>query len=327
MKYRKIVVLGALVVSLCLTSCQSSQTLLNSYSQTELLTSSDVLSMIEAEEGEGFADDFAVVSVDENASSIDDTAVTANAALLIQTNTNEALYYKNIYEQVAPASLTKLMTALLILENGNLEDDITITQEMLDVNDAEAQMIGFSVGDVINVKDMLYAMLVYSGNDASNALAIYLSGSVDDFVILMNERAQELGAVHTNYVNACGLDADGHVTCAYDLYLIFSECITHEEFCEAIGLSSYVLNYTNAAGEALSLTLTTTNLYLAGTYSVPEGIYLYGGKTGTTTNAGTCLILYSMDEEDNTYISVILGTEDKEELYEQMSILLNMTDA
>ena len=320
---------GPLLITACcicvlLCACQPSAALLNKYSEMDLLQSSDVLSLVEPGKASGFAEDLAVVSSEDNEASLSDSTIPTTAALLIQTNTKEALYYKNIYQPVAPASLTKLMTALLVFKYGNLDDEITITQEMIDVDNPQAQMAGFAVGDKISVRDMLYCMLIYSGNDTSNAIGIYISGSIEEFADLMNSEAKNLGAMHTHFVNACGLDADGHLSCAYDLYLMFSACMEYEEFRDAISQSEYTVNYTSASGEAVSKTFDTTNLYFTGDYSPPEGVNIFGGKTGTTGNAGACLILYTTDNQDNPYIALILGGDDKPELYQQMSNLLTM---
>lgn len=260
----------------------------------------------------------------ENGDENTQETITANSAFLVRTNTDEALFYKNIYAPLAPASLTKLLTALMVLKYGNMDDEVTITKEMITVDNPAAQMCGFAVGDKVSVRELFNCMLVYSGNDTSMALGVYISGSEEAFAQLMNSEAKKLGAVDTNYVNACGLDADGHLTCTYDLYLMFNECLKYPEFREAIDKKEYTTHYTNAAGEAVEKTFPTTNLYLTGDYAPPEGIHVFGGKTGTTDNAGTCLILYTTDSSENTYISIVLGSPDKPELYQQMSKLLSI---
>ena len=319
MKSKVFILICCIAVFLC--GCQVSSQLLNPYSQIDLLKSSDVLTVVEPEFTEGFADDLTVISPEISHSG---DVITASSALLVSTETNEALYYKDVYKQIAPASLTKLMTALMVLKYGNLNDTITFTPEMLAVNNPEAQMCGFVAGDSILVKDLFNCMLVYSGNDTSNALGMYISGSIEEFAKLMNEEAKLLGATHTNFVNACGLDEDGHMTCTYDLYLMFAECMKYPEFMDAIKLSTVTATYTNSAGETLSKSFPSTNLYFTGNYAVPNGIQMYGGKTGTTGNAGTCLILYSEDEFGSGYISVVMGSPDKPELYQQMTNLLSI---
>ncbi len=315
---------AACCAALILGGCQPSSGLLNKYSEMELLTSSDVLSLVEPEKGEGFGADLAVVPVSDNEASISDSTITTSASLLICTNTQEALYYKNIYEALAPASLTKLMTGLLVLKYGDMDDIVTLTEEMVYTDVVGAQMAGFEAGDQVSVRDLFYSMLIYSGNDTSTALGIYISGSVEEFASLMNSEATSLGAANTHFVNACGLDADGHETCAYDLYLMFNACMEYEEFRDAISQSSYTVNYTSASGASASKTFESTNLYFSGEYTPPEGVTIFGGKTGTTGNAGSCLILYTTDDQGNSYVALILGGEDKAELYQQMNNLLSM---
>lgn len=318
------IIAAACCTAMLISGCQPSSGLLNKYSEMELLTSSDVLSLVDPEKGEGYAADLAVVSVSDNEASISDTTITTDAALLIQTNTQEALYYKNIYEPLAPASLTKLITGLLVLKYGNMDDIVTITEEMVYTDVAGAQMAGFAAGDQVSVRDLFYSMIVYSGNDTSTALGIHMSGSVEEFAKLMNSEAASLGAANTHFVNACGLDEDGHETCAYDLYLMFNACMQYEDFRNAISQTSYTVNYTSASGAAASKTLPNTNLYFTGDYTPPEGVHIFGGKTGTTGAAGACLILYTTDDGENSYISLILGGDDKPELYQQMNSLLSM---
>lgn len=319
MKHKLFIFICGISILLC--GCQVSSPLLNTYSQIELLKSSNILTIVEPEFAEGFADDLSVISPTVSHSG---DIISASSALLVSVESNEALYYKDIYKQIAPASLTKLMTALMVLKYGNLNDTITFTSEMLAVNNPEAQMCGFVEGDSISVKDLFNCMLVYSGNDTSNALGMYISGSIEEFAQLMNEEAKLLGATHTNFVNACGLDEDGHLTCTYDLYLMFVECMKYPEFMDAIKLSTVTANYTNSSGETLSKSFPSTNLYFTGNYSIPNGILMYGGKTGTTGNAGTCLILFSEDEFGSGYISVVMGSPNKPELYQQMTNLLTI---
>ncbi len=319
MKTKLILLIFCCAMILC--SCQTSSILLNPYSQVELLQSSDVLTNVEPQFSHGFASNLSVIDLETAHSG---NIITASSALLVSTDTNEALYYKDVYKQIAPASLTKLMTALMVLKYGNLNDTITFTPEMLAVNNPEAQMCGFVAGDSILVKDLFNCMLVYSGNDTSNALGMYISGTIEDFAKLMNEEAKLLGATHTNFVNACGLDENGHMTCTYDLYLMFAECMKYPEFMDAIKLSNVTATYTNSLGETKSKSFPSTNLYFTGTYEIPDGIQMYGGKTGTTGNAGTCLILYSEDELNKGYISVVMGSPNKPELYQQMTNLLSI---
>lgn len=242
--------------------------------------------------------------------------------LLVCTTTNEVLYNNLPYKEVAPASLTKLMTALLVLEHGQMDDVVTLTAEMNADMFPGAQVCGFVPGDRVTVKELLYSMLVYSGNDAANALAIHIGGSVSAFVGMMNEEANRVGAVNTHFSNPSGLDISNHYSSAYDLYLIFNECLKYDDFKNAVCSSSYTNHYTAASGNPASVTYNSTNLYKDGTYTSPEGLTVLGGKTGTTDDAGACLIAYSEDANGNRYISVSLGNPNKPELYLQMNKIL-----
>lgn len=242
--------------------------------------------------------------------------------LLVCTTTNEVLYNNFPYKEVAPASLTKLMTALLVLEHGNMDELVTLTAAMNADMIPGAQVCGFVPGDIVSVKELLYSMLVYSGNDAANALAIHIGGNVQNFVAMMNEEANRIGAVNTHFSNPSGLDISNHYSSAYDLYLIFNECLKYDDFKNAVCSGSYTNHYTTASGNTASITYNSTNLYMNGTYTSPDGITVYGGKTGTTDEAGACLIAYSADAAGNKYISVSLGNKDKPELYSQMNKIL-----
>ena len=267
--------------------------------------------------------DTADASNDPAASMPSDTEPSsALPGLLVCTTTNEVLYNNLPYKEVAPASLTKLMTALIVLEHGNMDDVVTLTSEMNADMIPGAQVCGFVPGDSVTVKELLYSMLVYSGNDAANALAIHVGGSVSDFVAMMNAEANRIGAVNTHFSNPSGLDIDNHYSSAYDLYLIFNECLKYDDFKSAVCQPSYTNHYTAASGNTASVTYTSTNLYMNGTYSSPEGMTVYGGKTGTTAAAGACLIAYTADTAGNTYIAVSLGNNGKPELYSQMNKIL-----
>ena len=163
---------------------------------------------------------------------------------------------------------------------------------------------------------------MYSACDCGNIIAEHVSGSVDAFVELMNERAVELGATHTHFVNTHGLTAEDHYSTAYDLYLIFNEVVKYPKYNEISHQSKYVSTYINQNGEEASLELYTTNLYLRSEATPPSGITVIGGKTGTTDAAGNCIILYVEDSYGNHYISVIMGSTRRATLYEQMTLLL-----
>jgi len=309
-------------LTLSLTACSSGSSFLNEYSEIGLLESSDSSTMVELSKAAVFAKNLAVVSLLDNSSFVDTSGdITANSGLLVNQNTNEALYFSNIFEQIAPASLTKLMTALVVLKYGNLDDEVTITEDF-SASASDAQVCGFQVGDKMTLRQLFYCMLIYSGNDTAHAIALHISGSVSEFCTLMNEEARKIGATNTNFVNPHGLDEDNHYTTAYDLYLIFNECLKYDTFTDAIEQDQYTIDYTNSSGEALSKEFLTTNLYFLNQASAPSGGTVLGGKTGTTSKAGNCLILY-FKNDDAYYISLLLDSADKTELYSQMNKLLD----
>ena len=148
----------------------------------------------------------AIVSADPN------FTVAAKAALLIDLNTGRTVYEQDADERVYPASLTKIMTCLIALENGNLSDVITIDEAALAGLDQDSSVVGLQVGEQITLEDLLYCMMVHSGNDAANAVAEYIAGSTADFVRMMNERAYALGCKDTHFNNPHGLHDESHYT-------------------------------------------------------------------------------------------------------------------
>ncbi len=249
-------------------------------------------------------------------------ALSDTPALLVNYTTNEVIYSNRAFEEVAPASLTKMMTALVALKYGVMTDEVVTTTEMNADMVPSAQVCGLSPGDRIQLDPLIRAMLVYSGNDAANAIAVHISGSLSAFVDLMNIEANRIGAVNTHFSNTHGLDVENNYSSAYDLYLIFNECMKYDVFREAVQTYKYTLTYTTSGGEERVVSYDSTNQYLHGIAKSPEGITVYGGKTGTTENAGACLLVYAKDAEGVEYIALSMGNPDKEELYSQMNKIL-----
>ena len=243
------------------------------------------------------------------------------ASGLFDLNQKEILYAENIYEQLPPASLTKIMTALVALKYGNLQDEIVVT-ENCKITESGAQVYNFKPGDVITLDQAMNVLLIYSANDVGLIIAEHISGDVDSFCALMNEEAKALGATSTNFTNPHGLTAENHYTTVYDLYLIFNEVIQYERFREIIQLTSYTSVYKDAQGNQKTIEIRNTNQYFMGNVEAPESITVLGGKTGTTNAAGNCLILYIKDNAGNPYISVILRADKRENLYNDMNMLL-----
>ena len=253
-----------------------------------------------------------------------DSVMTSGASLIINDTSDKMLYSHNIYEKMYPASITKIVTALVALKYANLEDMVTISYDASHIMVYGAKLCGFAEGDKIKLKDLLYSFLVYSGNDAGVAIAEHISGSVDEFAKLMNKEMKELGAVSSHFTNPHGLHDDNHYTSAYDLYLVFHELLQYDTFKDIINQAYYVAEFEDASGGEKKLYFKSTDRYLTGAAVIPDGVNVIGGKTGTTMAAGSNLILYSQDEKKNDYISVVMHASDASSLYTQMSHLLEM---
>ena len=270
-----------------------------------------------------FASDLCVVT-DESQYSPSDT--TSEAAGLFDITDGQVMYSKNAFERLYPASITKVMTALIAIKYGDLTDTVTVTEDAV-ITEAGATLAGIHPGDQLTMEQLLYGLMLPSGNDAGAAIAVHMAGSIDAFAELMNREAQKLGATGTHFMNPHGLTNADHYTTAYDLYLIFNACIQNDTFKEIISMSSYTMSIGDAAGNTHSLEVLPTNYYSLGKTEAPEGIKVFGGKTGTTDQAGCCVILYSEDMEAHPYISVIMGAEDKAFLYQEMNRLLEAEKA
>lgn len=308
------------ILAVLLTSCGNTQTTLLPYdTEANAIIETSTASAISL-----FADKLCVYSVDKNEKA--DTTLTAEATMLADITKKKILYANNIYEKVYPASITKLLTALVALKNGNLEDTVTITYNASHITESGATKCGFKEGDTIRLETLLYCFLVYSGNDAGIALAEHIAGSEATFVQMMNEEAKALGCVGSNFVNPHGLHDDNHYTTAYDVYLVFNELLHNTKynktFIDMICTKEYKATYKSKAGSTIKTTFSSTNSYLTGSHEIPKGVTVIGGKTGTTTKAGSCLALYSKDETGKEYLSFIFHASNRTVLLSQMDYLL-----
>jgi D-alanyl-D-alanine carboxypeptidase len=253
----------------------------------------------------------------------EDAKLTAGATLLVNTTDKEVLYADQVYDRRYPASLTKLLTALVVLRYGEMTDSVTVSYNASHIAEPGAKVCGYQEGDVLSMEALLNSLLIYSGNDAAIAIADHIGGSEEAFVKKMNDEAVKIGAVHSNFINSNGLHDDNQYTTAYDMYLIFHELLNYDTFRSIISIDSYTAVYLDKDGNEKQKTLKATNLYVSGEEKSPEGIVVVGGKTGTTSKAGNCLILLSKDKAQKEYVSVILKAAGSEQLYSQMSHLLS----
>lgn len=241
--------------------------------------------------------------------------------LLFSLSNHKVLYASGIYDKVYPASITKIMTAMLALQSGKLNDTVTITQDNVTLEDG-SQVCGFVAGDQVTLDQLLHCLLVYSGNDAASAIAEYVGGSTENFVQMMNDYAAKLGCTGTHFSNPHGLQDENHYTTPYDIYLMLNEAFTYPEFTEITELPSYTVTYTGSDGTEKSTTLTATDHYLTGEATAPKDVTILGGKTGTTEVAGNCLAILTQNAYGKTFVSIVMGADTKELLYQEMNSLL-----
>ena len=245
----------------------------------------------------------------------------SETAVLMDADTGAILYNKGMDEKRYPASITKIMTAMLALQSGKLNDTVTITQDNVTLEDG-SQVCGFVAGDQVTLDQLLHCLLVYSGNDAASAIAEYVGGSTENFVQMMNDYAAKLGCTGTHFSNPHGLQDENHYTTPYDIYLMLNEAFTYPEFTEITELPSYTVTYTGSDGTEKSTTLTATDHYLTGEATAPKDVTILGGKTGTTEVAGNCLAILTQNAYGKTFVSIVMGAATKELLYQEMNSLL-----
>ena len=258
-------------------------------------------------------------------SDIADSAISlsdASCAGLFDLKNRKTLYAVNVNKQVEPASLTKVMTALVALKYGKL-DQVLIASSDVYISENGAQLIGLKEGDQMTLDQALHLLLIYSANDVAVMIADNIGGSVDKFVEMMNKEALAIGATGSHFANPHGLSADEHYVTPYDMYLMFNAAMQYKEFQQIINLPTYTTSYTDKDGTAVKVDIHSTNLYLKGDKDAPTNITVIGGKTGTTNAAGHCLILYAQDKSGNPYISVVMRAENSDTLYDEMTALLN----
>ena len=227
-------------------------------------------------------------------------AENAKSAILIEASTGEILYQKNANERLAPASMTKIMSLILIMENienGNLKwNDIVVVSK--NASSMGGSQIFLETNEMMTVEDLVKGICIASGNDATVSLAEKIAGTEKAFVKLMNDKAKSLGLRNTNFMNSTGLDAEGHYSSAYDMSIMARELVRHEKILE---FSSIYEDYLRK-NTAKKFWLVNTNK-LVKFYS-----YIDGLKTGYTGNAGYCLTATGM-KNDMRLISVVMGEE------------------
>ena len=227
--------------------------------------------------------------------------ITADAAILIDSNTGKILYSKNENEKMYPASTTKIMTAILTIENCNLDDTVTVPYEAIASIPSGYSVAALQPGEKLTVNQLLQVLMVHSANDAANVLAYHVADSIESFATMMNTKVSELGLENTHFTNPSGKHDENHYTTAYDLSKIMQYCMKNSTFRTLAGLKSCVIPATNKYDERIFSS--TNELLTASNYYYK---YAIAGKTGYTTEAKNCLVSVA-NKDDLELISVVLG--------------------
>ncbi len=219
----------------------------------------------------------------------------------INADGNTVLFDDNANERVYPASTTKILTAIIVLEKLKLDDEITITPQMMAQVPYDSSVMSIFANETYTVKDLLYGLLLVSGNDVAIVFADTISGNMNDFSVLMNEKVKEIGCKNTNFVNAHGYHDDNHYTTAYDMALIFNYCIKNDTFKEIISTKEIRVSPTNNLSRILVLENSNQMFYEDSPVYCKE---IQGGKTGFTYDALGTFIGYAI--KDN--MTIIIGS-------------------
>ncbi len=278
------------------------------------------ISTTTAEEADYFAKNLCVAA-DENVGLEGTDSDVAEGAGVFNLATNTVTYAKNLHEKLYPASTTKVLTAYIALKYCDLNEMVTVSENAVD-QPSDSSVCNLKAGDVISMRYLLYGLMLRSGNDAAVAIAEHISGDTDSFAVLMNQEARALGATNSNFVNPNGMPDENHYTTIYDMYLMFRAALENETFVSIISTTSIDVSYYDRNGEAATQSWSNTNQYLLGKQTAPEGIEVVGGKTGTTGEAGYCLVLYSFNAEKQPIISIVFKADCRSNLYLLMNEML-----
>ena len=250
----------------------------------------------DADEEELLENEVKEISVETIAEEQKEPVLNARAAVIYDRKTKEIIWGKNENEKKAMASTTKIMTAIVVLEKGNLSDVVTISKKAANTGGSRLKI---NTNDKISVLDLLYGLMLRSGNDAAVALAEYVGGSIEEFAKLMNKKAIEIGLKNTHFVTPHGLDNIEHYTTAYELAVLTDYAMQNEKFSKIV----------NTKNTTISINGVARNIYntneLLGTLNGVNGV-----KTGFTNNAGRCLVT-SCTRNGNQIITVVLGCDTK----------------
>lgn len=232
--------------------------------------------------------------------------IISDTGILMDADTGVVLYNKGADEQRYPASITKIMTLLVAVENSSMDEQVTFTETGVRNVNADSSNIGTQVGEVLSMKDCLYALIIQSANDVAAQIAEHIGGTEQAFIDMMNQRAQEIGCTNTHFANSSGLPDDNHYSSAKDMALIMREGLKNKDFRTVIGTADYTIEPTN-------MNTQQRILHTHHPMFAPESGFYYdgciGGKTGTTVAAGHTLVT-AAKKDNTTYIAVTMRAAD-----------------
>ena len=238
--------------------------------------------------------------------------------ILMEESTGTILYEKNMDEAHYPASITKIMTTLLALENGNLSDMVTFSDDA--INNTEGSGIARDYGEQMTLEQCLYGVMLESANECAYAVAEHVGGTVENFVDMMNAKAKELGCTNTHFANPHGLQDENHYTTAHDMALIAQAAYQNETFRIIIGTKMYTIPPTNKHAEE---TVLRNHHDMLCTYHNANRKYLYpycvGGKTGYTATANSTLVTYA-EKDGMTLICVVMNTQSPNQFIDTVNL-------
>lgn len=241
----------------------------------------------------------------------------SSAAVVMEAETGTVLYDKNMNEQLYPASITKLLTAILTVENCSLNEMVSFSDTAVFSVPRNSSHIAITPGEELSVENCLYGLLLASANEVANALGEHISGSIEKFVALMNKRAAELGAINSHFENTNGLPDEKHYTTCYDMAMISRAAVFNDTLIKINSTTSYMIPPTNLQPE--SRPVNSFHYLLLNGSSHYEGCF--GGKTGYTTAAGNTLVTFA--KRDGVTLICVVMKSDSEHIYSESAQLLD----
>lgn len=245
--------------------------------------------------------------------------VTATSAVVIDCIDDKVLYEHNMEQKLYPANLTKVMTAIIVAENCNLEDKVTVTQEAISRVEQGYLTANIKAGETFSVEQLLHLLLISAYNDVSNVLAEHIAGSEEEFVALMNKKAEEIGCKNTNFTNSSGEHDTNHYSTAYDMALIGKYAMKIETIKNMVSEREYVLPATDIYTKSDRVYHATNEMLLSNSKNYYK--YAKGLKTGFTTPSGFCLIAYS-EKNDLPLIATVMKSTTSDSRYEDAENIL-----